>query len=150
MRVASASLGARRGRGRILLLGALVVLAMCAAILWFAFSVAATSSQSRFADTALSYGQRYVIWSKGPDVQSTHIVPLHGLEGALVANVSPTVRQSVNVSDLVRRYGPNRRVALVVLHGVYNSLPPDEGVSVNGDVVVLVDVQSNRVLLLTA
>jgi hypothetical protein len=139
-----------RARRRILLLAAVVALAMCAAILWFALSASATSTQSRFADTALRYGQQYMTWSSGPSVQSTQIVPLRGLEGALAATVPSATRRSVNVSDLLRRYGPGHRVALVVLRGVYNSLPPDEGVTVTGDVVVLVDVQSDRVLLLTA
>lgn len=146
----AASASRRRIRARVWLVAAVVALAICAAILWFALSASATPTQSRFADTALRYGQQYMTWSSGPSVQSTHIVPLRGLEGALSAAVPPATRRSVNVSDLLRRYGPGRRVALVILHGVYNSLPPDEGVTVAGDVVVLVDVQSDRVLLLTA
>jgi hypothetical protein len=38
-------------------------------------------------------------------------------------------------------------MAMVVLHGTYNTLPPDEGVDLTGDVVVLVDVRTNRVVL---
>jgi len=149
--VFEATLAAARGsKRRFWVLAAVVALALCAAILWFALSASATSTQSRFADTALQYGQQYMTWSSGPSVQSTHIVPMQGLERALSVTVPPATRRSVNVSDLLLRYGPGHKVALVILHGIYNSLPPDEGVTVTGDVVVLVDVKSNRVLLLTA
>jgi hypothetical protein len=77
------------------------------------------------------------------------VVPLDELKAALSGRVPAHVAQDVNVSDLIARYGPKHRVALVVLSGSYNSLPPDEGVPVTGDVVALVDQPSNRVLLLT-
>jgi hypothetical protein len=107
------------------------------------------SSQSRVTTAALDYGRRYMVWSSGPTAQGTYVVPIGQLGAAVAQHVPPDVRQDVNVPDLVRRYGPRREVGLVILHGDFNSLPPDEGIISNGDVVVLVDVKSNRVLLLT-
>jgi hypothetical protein len=39
-------------------------------------------------------------------------------------------------------------VALVVLFGSFNSLPPDEGVILSSQVVVLVDTARNRAIYL--
>lgn len=126
------------------------VLGIGAALLWFALSASATSpQQSRVTDTALTYARQYMVWSKGPTVQGTYFVPMGRLQDALRAHVPEIVRQDINVADLLRRYGPKRQVGLVVLQGDYNSLPPDEGVIANGDAVILVDVRSNRVILLT-
>ena len=100
-------------------------------------------------DTALTYAQQHMVWIKGPTVQSSRTVELRGLEPALARAVSPTLRRDVNVEELLHRYGPNRQVTLVILNGVYNTLPPDEGVTVRGAVVVLVDARTDRVLLMT-
>jgi hypothetical protein len=65
------------------------------------------------------------------------------------SSLPPPTQHDVNVPDLIHRYGANRSVDMVVVHGVFNSLPPDEGVVVRGTVVVLVDARSTRVLLMT-
>ena len=131
------------------LLGALLLVALCALLLWYALAASATSTQSRAADSALTYARQYMTWSSGPALQSTHTLPLRHLTSALTRYTPSRVARGVNVPDLLRRYGPNRQVALVVLYGVYNSLPPDEGVNVDGDVVLLVDARTNRVLFVT-
>ena len=89
-----------------------------------------------------------MLWNSGPRVRSAQVLPLRLLPRDLASSVSASVRQHVNVPDLLRRYGPNRQVVLVVLYGVYNSLPPDEGVEIRGDAITLVDPKTNRVLLL--
>ena len=99
--------------------------------------------------TALSYARKHIVWLQGPRVRSTHTIPLRRLQPLLARTVSSTLRNDVNVPDLERRYGPDRKVAVVILNGVYNSLPPDEGIDIRGDMVVLVDVRTNRVLFLT-
>ncbi|MBV9282456.1 MAG: hypothetical protein JOZ41_20450 [Chloroflexi bacterium] len=125
------------------------VLALAGAIVWLALTTSAPAPPDRLTQAALAYSQQYIEWSRGPTVRSSQTVPLARLDGALARNVPPRVRRDVNVSDLLRRFGPRRRLGLVVLYGVYNSLPPDEGVEVNGDLAVLVDVATNRVLLVT-
>jgi hypothetical protein len=125
---------------------ALLVLAAGAFLVYF-LSASASTTQSRAQDAALTYARTEMIWAAGPTVQSVHVIPIHRLETTLRATVPSSVRQDVNVQDLQRRYGPNKQIALVVLSGVYNSLAPDEGVEVHGDVVVLVDPQTDRVML---
>jgi len=131
------------------LLVAVVAFALAISGLWFALSASATSTQDRAGQAALSYAQQRLVWNSGPSVQSVHLVVLRKLRPALAASVPPSTAQNVNLDDLIHRYGANRLVALVVLHGVYNSLPPDEGVNVNGDIVVLTDARTDRILLVT-
>lgn len=135
-------------RGR-LLLPAGVVLAGCLFLLWLFFEQSAPSAGSKASDAALSYAQRNTVWISGPSARSVQIIALGRLQNTLNASVSPTIARDVNVSQLLGQYGPRRRVALVILHGRYNSLPPDEGVEVTGDVVAVVDGPTDRVLLMT-
>jgi hypothetical protein len=88
-------------------------------------------------------------WSQAPSVRLTRTLQVRDLEPLLRRTVTRQVAADVNVADLERVYGADRRVVLLVLHGVFNSLPPDEGVIVNGDVVELVDPTNDHVLLLT-
>lgn len=134
-------------RYRLLVL--LVVAAGAAALIGYLAAPSAPSTQARARATALAYVQKYMVWSNGPQVQTVRLLPVSSLPTALASSVPPHVAQDVNVSDLQRRYGPTRRIALVVLNGVYNSLPPDEGVDIHGDIVVLVNVRPEKVLLLT-
>lgn len=134
---------------RVRLAGLLALLAIAAAVLVISLSSPTSSDQSSASDAALSYAQQYMVWSHGPTVQSAHIVPLRRLDQAITSYVPAVVRKDINVGDLMQQYGPNKQVALVVLAGTFNSLPPDEGVTINGGVVVIVDVKSDRVLLLT-
>src|SRR5690349_943787 len=105
----------------LLLVAVLAVLAM----LWGLGVVGGAAQQSRAGEAALAYARARTVWYSGPTVQSVRTVPLNRLESALRASVPAHIQQDVNVPDLVRRYSPHRQVALVVLNGVYNSLPPD-------------------------
>ncbi|MGH2449368.1 MAG: hypothetical protein ACRDFS_12300 [Chloroflexota bacterium] len=96
---------------------------------------------------ALSYARRYMVWSAGPKVVSSEVVPLAHL-GRTLSGVQPSVRQDLNAASIIKRYGAKRRVAQVILKGTYNSLPPDEGVEISGEVVVIVTVPDDRVLTL--
>jgi hypothetical protein len=89
-----------------------------------------------------------MVWTHGPGVQSVQTVPLAQLPDAM-RPLPSSVRDNVNVSDLLRRFGRRERVAVVIMTGTYNSLPPDEGVDVKGQVVALVDTRDDRVILLT-
>jgi hypothetical protein len=100
-------------------------------------------------DIALTYARQHMVWVRGPTLRSSHMATLRTLEPLLTSTVSSSVKDDVNVPDLVHRFGANRKVALVVLTGVYNSLPPDEGMDIQGEVIALVDVRTDRVLLLT-
>jgi hypothetical protein len=127
----------------------LVVAFAAIAILWVVFGAARTSPQDQVAQQGLSYAQQKMVWTSGPMIRIVQEVTAGTLEAALRRSVSSPVRANVNVPDLVRRYGRHHRFVLVILHGTYNSLPPDEGVEVLGDMVELVDEQSRRVVLLT-
>lgn len=85
-----------------------------------------------------------MVWIKGPVLVSSRVISLRHLEKDLRAEVSATVWQDVNVRALLRQYGPSKQVGLVILSGVFNSLPPDEGVVVHADVVVLVNPRTDR------
>jgi hypothetical protein len=114
------------------------------------YALASSPSRSaRIDQVALADARAQMVWSQGPTVQSTQILKLGQLSAALARSVPLRVAQDVNVQDLERRYGPQRTVALVVVNGVYNTLPPDEGVNLRGDAVVIVDVRTNRALFLT-
>jgi hypothetical protein len=127
----------------------LILVATGAAIVWVTYAASASSPQSRASQAALAYAGRYMTWSRGPHVDSVHIVPLRRLSAILATAATPTLRKDVNVGELVRRYGLNSRVALVILSGTYYSLPPDEGVYVTGEAAVLMRAGSDRVILLT-
>jgi hypothetical protein len=131
------------------LVGVSVLLAASASA-WLLLSPAPLTDADHFTSIAMSYAVGNMVWSSGPTVQSSEIVPLARLQTALTSRVPRSVSSQVNVPDLTHQYGPSRKVALVVLHGVYNSLPPDEGVNIRGDVVLLVDVRTGRVLFMTA
>jgi hypothetical protein len=107
-----------------------------------------SSSGSAAASRALAAAKQQMVWSSGPKIQSVHTLKLSGLRRALDHVVARQVANDVNVADLMRRFGPRRAVTLVVIHGTYNSLPPDEGVPITGQAVVILDHRSNRVLLL--
>jgi len=115
-----------------------------------AVSGAPPAADSRALQKEENYGRQEVVWSQGPSIESKRVVPLSRLSAALASAVPAATGQNVGTAALEKRYGPRRRVAMVVLRGTYNSLPPDEGVNVSGDVVILVDVKTDRVLVLTA
>lgn len=119
-------------------------------LVWVGLSASSPSEESRVDAAALSYARGNTVWTKGPAVRATRIVRLKDLNAALAATTPGSVRPHIAVSDLIRQYGPEREVGLVVLTGTYYTLPPDEGVNLNGNVVVLVDVKTNKVLLLAA
>jgi len=116
-------------------------------LLWYGLSPSSPPLNAA-TQAGLVYSRDYMLWNSGPRVRSAQVLPLRLLPRALASSVSVSVRRHVNVPDLLRRYGPNRQVVLVVLYGVYNSLPPDEGVEIRGDAITLVDPKTNRVLLL--
>src|SRR5579872_2269336 len=86
---------------------------------------------------ALSYAGNTMQWDQGPNVQSTHVVPLGELRQALRTYAQPNVAADVNVSALEKQYGTSLRVGLVVLSGTFNTLPPDEGVLAHQAVAVV-------------
>jgi hypothetical protein len=141
-------LSPRARRGWFLLFAAVGVLIVGIAVARFAVTASATSEQTRASHAGLVYAENTMGWLQGPSIRSAHEVRLGQIQSALVAYVSVPTRQDVNVPDLIRRYGSKRQVVLVVLTGTYNSLPPDEGVDVHGDVIEVVDARTNRVLLL--
>src|SRR5947209_17406226 len=117
----------RAGRSlslRLMTLLALIVVALVAIQVLRVATAPPAGADVAASDAALTYARDTTVWSSGPTAQSVRVVPLRRLEPALRAAVPAAVASDVNVSDLVRQYGPNRRVALVVLSGVYNSLPP--------------------------
>lgn len=135
-------------RPRFLLSLLVVLVVVGAALFWYGLAAPAGSASSA-RQVALAAARSQMQWYSGPTVQSTYAIPLRQLQATLNRSVQPeSVAQDVNVQDLIRQYGPNHRIILVVLLGVYNSLPPDEGMTIRGDVVVLVDARSNHVLLL--
>lgn len=127
-----------------------LALALIALGLWIAHAAAALPSErQRAAQAAISYARSTTSWQSGPTAQSVRLVTLRHLGSTLRHAVPASLADDVNLPDLIRRYGPDRQVALVVLAGVFNTLPQDEGVVINGQVVAVVDAKSNRVLLLT-
>lgn len=126
-----------------------VLLALGGWILWY-LTGSGSVVTSASGQTALNYARSYMVWQAGPSLKSTQEIRMGQLSQTLARSVPASVRSGVNVGDLISRYGPNRQVDLVILSGTYNSLPPDEGVEINSDVVVLVDPRTNRVMLLTA
>jgi hypothetical protein len=114
----------------------------------FIFDPFSSSGQSQIESVATSYAQQKIVFLKGPTVVSTDVLPLRRLAATLARRVPRHTAQDVNVADLERRFGPDRKLALVVLTGTYNSLPPDEGIVSNGTIVVLVDVRKNRAIFI--
>jgi hypothetical protein len=129
--------------------GAGLIVVLCLALGWIGYSAVAQSQTRHAGDAALDYANHTMVWSAGPRVKSSQEVRLGSLQRVLTRSVSRSVRYNVNVPDLVRRFGARREVALVVLSGTYNSLPPDEGVNLRRDVVAVVDAHTDKVLLLT-
>ncbi len=116
-------------------------------LLWYGLSPS-SPALTPATQAGLVYSRDAMEWYSGPQVRSAQVLPLRLLPRALAASVSVRVRRHVDVPYLLHRYGSNRQVALVVLYGVYNSLPPDEGVEIRGDAITLVDPKTNRILLL--
>jgi hypothetical protein len=136
-------------RLRLIALALLGVIVVAAAVVWYQNATAAPSIAQRAGNTARSYAARTTLWNSGPAVTAVRIVPLSRLSAALRGVVPAQLADDVNVADLQRRVGTNRQVALVVLHGVFNTLPPAEGVTVTGNMVAIVDMRTHKVLVLT-
>lgn len=136
-------------RLRLVALALLGLIVITAAVVWKENVTAAPSPAQRAGIIARSYAARTTLWNSGPTVTGVHIVPLTGLAAALHRSVAPALAADVNVPDLQRRVGRSRQVALVVLHGVFNTLPPAEGVTITGNMVAIVDMRTQQVLLLT-
>ncbi|MGH2441649.1 MAG: hypothetical protein ACRDFX_00600 [Chloroflexota bacterium] len=140
--------GRTTNRRALQFLAAAVLVAAMFGIAFYVVAAVSAPGSKQFDRTALAYSQQ-MVWQSGPNVRSTHVIRLHDLKTALHRYVFPRVASDVNTGDLIRRFGANRRVALVVLSGVYNSLPPDEGVMIHGQAVVLIDARTNHGLFLT-
>jgi hypothetical protein len=139
--------GSRRGWVLLLCIGVLG----CILLGFVAYSaLAGSSGGSPATQAALRYARAEMVWLHGPTIVHERTATLGELPALLPSLANTTLRKDVNTADLIRQYGPNKKVDIVVLSGVYNSLPPDEGVDVQGEVLVLVDAQTNRVLFLTA
>lgn len=98
---------------------------------------------------ALAYTRSNLHWIRGPYVQATYPTTVGRLQQTLYRHVPIRVVQDVNVRQLVRKYGSKPKVDLVVLTGVFNSLPPNVGVTGPGTVVALVDPVRRRVFFVT-
>lgn len=131
------------------LFGVAVLLVLALTGILLITSSVTDSTPNPLNQAALRYANQQMIWTSGPTVRRSDTLPLGRLSHALATEVSPTVAAHVNVSDLLHRFSANRRIALVILTGSFNSLPPDEGVDMHGDVVVLLDAQNNKPLFLT-
>ena len=107
------------------------------------------SSPDGAAQAGLHYARTEMVWTEGPVIARRQAGTRGALPALLPRLVTTTLRHDVNTSDLIRRFGPGRPVEILVLSGVYNSLPPDEGVDVQGEALVLVDPRTRRVLFLT-
>jgi hypothetical protein len=127
---------------------AVAVLVICGALAWIILAASPPTSQDRAAQAGLSYARTQMAWTSGPTLQSSHVTTLRSLGSVLARTVPVNVQQDVNTGELIQQYSANRRVALVIVTGVFNSLPPDEGIIVHGDVVVIVDMKNDRPLLL--
>jgi hypothetical protein len=139
----------RKGRRRLLLL--CIGVAACIVLAYVAHSIFAGSSGGSAATQAgLHYARTEMVWIHGPSIALERTATMGALPALLRTLPSTSLRQDVNTTDLIRRYGPHRPVDVIVLSGVYNSLPPDEGVNVQGESLVLVDPRTDRVLFLTA
>lgn len=141
----------KRSRRRRLLLPLSIGVPAGVVLAYLAYSAfAGSAGGSTATQVGLRYARAEMVWTEGPSVVHERTGAMGELPALLAALATTTLRQDVNTTDLIRRYGPHRKVDIIVLSGVYNSLPPDEGVDVRGEVLVLVDAQTNRVLFLTA
>ena len=100
-------------------------------------------------DAALRYARKEMVWTHGPSILHERAATMGALPSLLPRLASATLRNDVNAADLIRRFGPGRKIDIIVLTGVYNSLPPDEGVNVQGEALVLLDPSTDRLLFLT-
>jgi len=141
--------GRRRGRRRLLLLS--VGVAACIVLAYVAYAIFAGSSGGSAATRAgLQYARTEMEWVQGPSIAFERTATIGALPAQLRTMASTSLRKDVNTAGLIRHYGPRRPIDVIILSGVYNSLPPDEGVNVQGEVLVLVDPRTDRVLFLTA
>jgi hypothetical protein len=139
-----------RRRSRVFLLLSIGVLA-CIVLAFVAYTAfAGSSGNSNATQAGLRYARAEMVWIHGPSIVHARTGTIGDLPALLPGMANTTLRQDVNTRDLIRQYGPKRKVDMIVLSGVYNSLPPDEGVDVQGEALVLVDVKSDKVLFLTA
>ncbi len=104
--------------------------------------------QTRVNARALYYAQHQMQWISGPSLVSSYILPMRELPHALKLYVPKKLAEDVDAKDLIRRFGGSRQIGLVLLHGVFDTLPPGEGVIVHADVIVLVDVRRDRGIFL--
>jgi hypothetical protein len=107
----------------------------------------APSAQQRATQAALHHGRTTMVWESGPVVQSSRVIRL-GQIAHYVHRLNPPVRNDINSASLIRQYGRNRSVDFVVLFGKFNTLPPDEGVDVHAQVLAVVDMKTDKTLLL--
>jgi len=128
---------------------AILLIAVCLAAAWVTVLSPLVSQRTDTTQVGLDYARTYLVWQSGPSLVSSRTLALRQLGGVMHTNLPPLTRHDVNVPDLIHHYGANRSVDMVVVHGVYNTLPPDEGIDVRGVVVVLVDARSDHVLLMT-
>jgi hypothetical protein len=144
-----ATTATKQARARLFAALFLISLVGAAGVAVVGYEIVHSSSdaQQRATQAGLDYSRNTMIWEKGPQVQSSTVVPMHSLRNALMS--APQSVHDINVSDLIKQYGKNRQVDLVVLSGKFNTLPPGEGVDIYGQVVVLVDMKTRRALLMT-
>jgi hypothetical protein len=135
----------RRGRRLLGIAGILVVGIALGGVLLL---TGVTSASDPAENAGLTVAREQMVWAHGPSVVSRQAISLSDLPAALHRSVSPRVVSDVNVPGLIRRYGAHRKIVLVVMTGEYNSLPPDEGIEVNGEAIAIVDAHTNHVLLL--
>lgn len=136
-------------RLRLIALALLGVIMIAAAVIWFQNATAAPSAAQGAGDIARRYAATTTLWNSGPTVTMVRITRLTRLRAALHHAVTAQVADDVNVADLEHRVGRNRQVAMVVLHGTFNTLPPAEGVTITGNMIAIVDMRTHHVLLLT-
>lgn len=140
----------RRRTRRLKLLIGFTVAVLCIVSLWIGYwTFAGSPAPDRATQAGMAYARQTVVWIHGPTVQRVRVVPMRDLAATLRTTSDTALRHDVDTTSLVREYGPAHRVEVIVLAGTYNSLPPDEGVDVQGDVLVVVDKETNRVLFLT-
>ena len=130
----------------LLLLGAVI----CVALAFLAYLHVSSSPAGTAGDAALRYARTEMVWTHGPSVLHERAATMGALPALLPRLANVMLRNDVNAADLIRRFGAGRKIDIVVLTGVYNSLPPDEGVDVQGEVLVLLDPSTERLLFLTA
>jgi hypothetical protein len=145
-----ATTATKQARARLFAALFLISLVGAAGVAVVGYEIVHSSSdaQQQATQAGLDYSRNTMIWEKGPQVQSSTVVPMHSLPHALLS-APQSARHDINVSDLIKQYGKNRQVDLVVLSGKFNTLPPGEGVDIYGQVVVLVDMETRRALLMT-